>query len=152
MHLSIQKADPFQRIFRLTSVIDAKNKIIFEGGRVEIDKNGIVKFTTDVDKLLLEHAQNLIDCLKNKTFDDGVLLLFDAKSLQESTSGEVKSYTVTRLDQSVKALAVLNNSSISRFLIHTFIAMYRPKVPVRMFDQESDAKRWLLDTKGQIST
>lgn len=132
-------------------MIEAESKIKFEGGRVELDKNRIVKFTTEVDKLEINHAENFMRCLAENNFRRNVLIMFDAKSLKESTSGEVKKYTAVRLEKHAAGLAVLNNSSISRFLIHTFLAIYRPKIPVRLFEHEDQARTWLLEIKDQPS-
>ncbi|WP_258540782.1 DUF7793 family protein [Parvicella tangerina] len=125
-------------------MIEIKSEIKFEGGRIEIDNNRIVKFTTDVGKLELNHAENFIKSLKENNVRSNVLIIFDAQSLEESTDGIVKKYTVGKLEKHASALAVLNNSSISRFLIHTFLAIYRPNIPVRMFDEEDQARRWLI--------
>ncbi len=150
MWFSIQISHPLQRKFRFRSVIDAISEIKFEGGRVELCKKGVLKFTTAVDKLELAHAQNFMENVKKLNVDtQAVLLLFDAKSLNESTSGEVKKYVAGLLEEHAKALAVLNNSSIARFLIHTFQAIYRPNIPVRMFESEEEAKAWLVEFKGQ---
>lgn len=127
------------------------DEIKFDGGTVELDKNRIIKFTTDVDKLELNHAENFMQCLAENRFKAKVLLIFDAKSLKEATSGEVKKYTATKLERHASALAVLNNSPISRFLIHTFLAIYRPSIPIRMFDNEQQARKWLLEIKDQCS-
>lgn len=127
------------------------DEIKFDGGKVELDKNRIVKFTTDVDKLELNHAENFMQCLAENRFKAKVLLIFDAKSLKEATSGEVKKYTATKLERHASALAVLNNSPISRFLIHTFLAIYRPSIPIQMFENEQEARKWLLEIKDQCS-
>lgn len=135
-------------MFRYVSVVDMKNEIKFEGGNVCVCKNGIVSFTTSVDKLELEHAQGFIDCLVSLGQTTDVLVLFDAKSLKESTAAAVKKYTAEKLEKNATALAVLNNSAVSRFLIHTFLAIYRPNIPVRMFEDEAQAKEWLLEFKA----
>lgn len=126
------------------------NEIKFDGGRVELDKNRVVKFVTEVDKLELNHAENFMQCLAENNFKKNILIIFDAASLKESTSGDVKKYTAVRLEKHAAGLAVLNNSAITRFLIHTFLAIYRPKVPVRLFATEDQARSWLLDIRGQI--
>lgn len=128
---------------------DIKNEIKFDGGKVCVFQNGIISFTTSVDKLEIEHAENFINTLGSLNLTKDVLVLFDGKSLKETTSGAVKKYTASKLEDHSKALAVINNSPISRFLIHTFIAIYRPDIPIKMFDNEERAKKWLLEFKGQ---
>jgi hypothetical protein len=126
------------------------NEIKFEGGSIELSRSGILKFTTSVDKLELVHAQNLLKSVGSLEMNsDPLLLLLDAKSLKEGTSSKVKSLTVNKLEGHVGAMAVLKNSPISRFLIHTFLAMYQPKIPIKMFEDESKAREWLLRSKGQ---
>lgn len=124
-----------------------KSEIKFDGGRVCVCKDGIVLFTTTVDKLEIEHAEEFIDCLVRLGHTSNVLVLFDAKSLKESTDASVKKYTAIKLENNATALAVLNNSAVSRFLIHTFIAIYRPNIPIRLFENEVQAKEWLLQFK-----
>lgn len=130
-------------------MVGEENEIKFDGGKVVLDNNRIVKFITEVDKLELDHAENFMQCLAENNFRRDVLVLFDAKSLKEVTDGAVKKYTVQKLENHAKALAVLNNSPITRFLIHTFLAIYRPNIPIKLFEDELKAKVWLLEIKDR---
>lgn len=71
-------------------------------------------------------------------------LLSDNRSIKKIGSAE-QSYIKSTLTDFASKLACIVDSPLTRFLHNTFIHLYRPEVPVKMFTKEEDALKWIRE-------
>lgn len=71
-----------------------------------------------------------------------VCLLIDVTHSNETTR-EVRAYAAEELPKIVKAIAMLSSSALGKMVANLFFNLKSQPYPVKMFDNEKDAKAWL---------
>ncbi len=64
-------------------------------------------------------------------------------------SSEAKAYMNDHFHKFALACAMTEDSAITRFAAHTFMYLYKPKIPIKLFKTKNEAISWLksLDIK-----
>ena len=71
-----------------------------------------------------------------------VCLLIDVTHSTETTK-EVRGYAAQELPKVVKAIAMVSSSALGKMVANLFFNLKSQPYPVRMFNNEKEAKAWL---------
>jgi hypothetical protein len=71
-----------------------------------------------------------------------VCMLIDVTHATQ-TSREVRAYAAQELPKVVKAIAMLSSSALGKMVANLFFNLKSQPYPVKMFNDEQDAKAWL---------
>lgn len=109
-------------------------------GRIE---DGIMMIEFKMSKFLLEHAQTVVRTRVNASAGKSYPLLVDARKVNSITK-EARDYFATdEGSELVNASALLLGSAVNKFLGNFFLQISKPKIPLRLFTDFSEAKSWL---------
>ncbi|MCB0381537.1 MAG: hypothetical protein KDD24_09790 [Flavobacteriales bacterium] len=61
----------------------------------------------------------------------------------KSLGGKERIYITENFHRFACAFAMTENSAVTRFITHTFMAISRPQIPVKMFKEKEPAYAWL---------
>ena len=116
-----------------------------ECGKLIICNKGIIELKSDKEKFELIDYKNLVKSIEE--ISDGKMLpyLTDERGKQRYMDKESKKFMNDNLHKYVSACAVVEDAAVLRFLVHTFVAIYKPKFPLRMFKTPEEAKLWLVN-------
>lgn len=76
-----------------------------------------------------------------------VLMLIESHPNAESVRKEDRDFVSQRLASVVKAMAILTPSAVSRMIVNLFFLFKPPSFPTKMFQDLSQAKKWLKSVK-----
>lgn len=119
-------------------------KVEFDYGVIElVDDILIYRPSLELNTYTMPHVksltENMLKLAKGKTKP----CLFDNSTINQAPSEKVKQYTYENLGKFASTCAVIENSSLTRFLVNSFIYLYRPETTIKMFKNEGDAIKWL---------
>lgn len=92
----------------------------------------------------LEETRELIAELRKLVGDRKVCMLIDVTHTSE-TSREVRTLAAEELPRIVKAIAMVSGSALGKMLANLFFSMKTQPYPVKMFNDEIEAKAWLKE-------
>lgn len=87
-----------------------------------------------------------------KDITNGVPHLYFCDNTQidnPNLTSEGKSFMTNHFHEFATHFAMTEDSAINRFVAHTFIYLYKPKVPIKMFKKKEDAINWLKSINKQ---
>lgn len=61
-----------------------------------------------------------------------------------ATSREVRDYVATELPKFIKAVAMVSESALGKMMANIFFSLKYQPYPVKMFDDEKEARVWLI--------
>jgi hypothetical protein len=102
--------------------------------RIRMLENALV----DLDNIRLQY-----ETIARLVGDKRVPVLLDARA-DFNTTREAQEYLAMKSDGRI-ATAVLTNNPVSRALINTYITVFRPVSPYKMFTEEDKAVGWLKE-------
>lgn len=107
-------------------------------------KDGLVycKYAAALD-LTLDVAKFCVESRIFFTKGKPSVLLVDMKGIK-STSKEARNYMATIGTTLVTAAALVTGSPFNNALANLFLRVNKPAIPTRLFDNEDDARQWLL--------
>ena len=70
-------------------------------------------------------------------------LLIDARGIKSITREARNQFTTRGRETNTKAFAILIGSPLSRVIGNFFMGINKPALPTRLFENETDAERWL---------
>lgn len=107
------------------------------------DEHGILcSVAKNVPTQSLEEAKKSIEELRKLTGGIKVCLLSDSTE-SSPLNKETRDYVAEVIPEIVKAVAVISRSPVGIMAANLFFSIKRQPYPVKMFDQESEAKVWL---------
>lgn len=114
-------------------------------GTLKICHQGVLELISEKESFVLEDYKELVNAIRD--ISNGKLhpYLTDERGKQRYMDNQCKKFMNDNLHNYVAACAVIEDSAVIRFLTHTFVAIYRPKVPIRLFKTKSEAKSWLAE-------
>jgi len=90
----------------------------------------------------LEQARRNMEELKKLVGNKKVCMLADVSNSSESTKA-VRDYAAMELPKLIKAIAMISRSALGKMLANLFFSVKAQPYPVRMFNNEDEAKEWL---------
>jgi hypothetical protein len=107
------------------------------------DENGILcSISKKSAPLSLEETKAVLEDFKKDLRSDKVCMLIDVTNTSES-SRDVRDFAAEEFPKFVKAIAMLSSSALGKMLANLFFSLKTQPYPVRMFNDEKDAKEWL---------
>ena len=95
-----------------------------------------------VPEQTIEDARDAISKLRQYLGDEKVCMLVDATHSTES-SREMRDFAAEELPKITKAIAIMSRSALGKMLANLFFQLKSQPYPVKMFDDQQDAVRWL---------
>lgn len=90
----------------------------------------------------LEQAKASMEAFRRIFGEEKACLLIDVTHTAER-SRELRAYTAEELPKLVKAMAVLSGSALGKMLANLFFNLKSQPYPVKMFNDENEAREWL---------
>ena len=120
------------------------DKEIFEDELADFwfDDDGILCAQAKQTKRTLEKQKATYALVRQITGNRMVCLLSDVTSVGPQDK-ETREYAAEQLPELFKAMAVFADSSFGKLVINTFVSFSGEPIPIRMFDNEDDARTWL---------
>ncbi|HLG02131.1 MAG TPA: hypothetical protein VI731_00960 [Bacteroidia bacterium] len=64
---------------------------------------------------------------------------------------EARDYAAEETPKFIQALALITNSTLSKFIANVFLQLKKPPYPTRLFTNEEDALQWLRQFKNETA-
>lgn len=112
-------------------------------GKLQITSQGYIELISTKENFNLEDYKELVKAIADISNSKKLPYLTDERGKQRYMDNESKKFMNDNLHKYVSACAVMEDSAVLRFLVHTFVSIYRPKVPIRMFKTKAEANDWL---------
>ncbi len=112
-------------------------------GDLIYDEEGFLVLSSSVEQFSLENYEELLESIKELSNGQLLPYMSDERGKQRYMDNDSKKYINDHMHKYVSACAIMEDSAVLRFLTHTFVAIYRPKVPIRMFKSENEARKWM---------
>lgn len=117
--------------------------IDWETSLLWFDEDGILcSISKKAPKQTLEQVKEQLDKFMKIIGDKKVCLLIDVTNTSESTK-EVRDYAAREFPKFVKAIAMISDSALGKMLANLFFTVKSQPYPVKMFNDEKEAKEWL---------
>jgi hypothetical protein len=91
----------------------------------------------------LTHAMENSDAVNSFRKEKKYPLLIDARDIHSITREAREFFTTRGRDTGINCMAVIIRSSISRVIGNFFMGINKPAVPTRLFENETEAEKWL---------
>ena len=115
----------------------------YKFGKLEICKDGIIELKSDKESFELEDYKELFKSIKDISGGKLMPYLTDERGKQRFMDNQSKNFLNENIHLHVSACAIIEDSAVLRFLTHTYVSIYRPKVPMKMFKTSDEARTWL---------
>lgn len=115
----------------------------FRTSTVWFDEHGIL--CTVAKKVPLQNKEEAIKAFDEfKEYIDGkkVCMLSDSSDAPPANK-EVRDYAAELMPEIAKAVAVISRSAVGRMAANLFFSIKKQPYPVKMFNDEAEAKEWL---------
>lgn len=108
-----------------------------------LDESGIVYCVSKrASGQTVEQAMEAVAEIRRMAGGEKVCMLIDI-SHSGGTTREVRAYAAEALPELVKAVAILSSSAAGRMVANLFFTLKVQPYPVKMFNNEKDARAWL---------
>lgn len=113
-------------------------------GVIELRNDNIITFEpkegiTTLTLLMLQESLDIFIELS-----DGIpRLYFSNNNNLKSLGTEEKIFIKNNIHRFAKACATTENSAITRFITYTFMQLFKPSIPLKMFKTKEEAYVWL---------
>ena len=94
-------------------------------------------------KIDLKQAKLMNECMLRLAEKDRFPVLIDARA-SYSWNKDAQEYNATHSDSRL-ATAVITNNPVSRLLTNTYVKIFKPAYPVKIFSNEAKAILWLKE-------
>jgi hypothetical protein len=91
----------------------------------------------------VEEMKQVIDMYKSFVGEKPRCLLADVTH-SSATSREVREYAAIELPKLVKAVAMVSESALGKMMANIFFSLKHQPYPVKMFNDETEAREWLI--------
>lgn len=111
--------------------------------RMWFDESGIVyAISKKSAPQTLEQAKQSFEEFRSHIGPEKICLLIDVTHATES-SREVRAYAAEEFPRIIKAIAMISESALGKMLANLFFNLKSQPYPVKMFNNEGEAKAWL---------
>ncbi len=127
----------------MLSIPDDVKIIEMPASRMWFDESGIVCAISKKSKpQTLEQAKRSMEAFRSHIGSEKVCLLIDVTHATDS-SREVRAYVADEFPRMIKAIAMVSRSALGKMVANLFFNLKTQPYPVKMFNDERDAKAWL---------
>lgn len=117
--------------------------IDWETSQFWFDEDGILySISKKTPKQTMEQVKKSVEDFKTLVGDKKVCMMVDVTNSPESTK-EVRDYAAQELPKLVKAIAMVSTSALGKMLANLFFSIKSQPYPVKMFNEENEAREWL---------
>lgn len=107
------------------------------------DEDGILhSIAKNVPPQTLEEAKKNLEAFRKVTGGQKVCMVSDSTH-SAPVNKEMRDFAAEVLPEFVKAIAILSASSVGRMAANLFFSLKKQAYPVKFFDNEADAVKWL---------
>ena len=96
----------------------------------------------DLEQIKAQH-----ECIRHLAGAHAVAVMVDARA-DFTISREAQEYSAQQSHFRI-ATAIISNNSVTRVLTNTYVKIFRPVSPIKIFDCEEKATQWLLQMIGK---
>lgn len=118
-------------------------EIVLKAGVLTMLEDGLGTFRINVVSIELDHVADLVSHLDRMNLSSKLKLIVDGRALKEPMKANAKAYASKSMEKYLSRVAFIENSSLLRFLVHTFVAIYRPRIEIKMFKTNQESLEWL---------
>jgi hypothetical protein len=120
------------------------NTKIFEGELATfwLDEHGILCALSKNTLRTLEKQKKNYEFIKEIVGNKKVCLLSDTTS-SSPQDRKTREYSAIELPKMFNAMAVISDSVLGRYIANLFVVLKNQPIPIKMFDDEQEAKEWL---------
>ena len=126
----------------MLSIPDDAHVIELPTSRLWREQSGIVCVVSKKANQTVEEAKKAIETFRSHLGAEKVCMLIDVTDTSES-SRDVREYAAQELPKIVKAVAMVSGSVLGKMLANLFFNLKTQPYPVKMFNDESQARAWL---------
>lgn len=113
------------------------------GSTMWFDKSGIVyAISKKGPPQTLEQTKESLEVFRRYIGPGKVCLLIDVTHSRETTR-EVRAYVAEEFPKIIKAIAMVSSSALGKMVANLFFNLKSQPYPVKMFNDEQQAKAWL---------
>lgn len=108
------------------------------------DKILMFKPFEDVNSCSIDHLKEMHSIFMDLT--KGVPHLYfsdNSRNKNLDVGSAEKTFIKNTIHEFAKACAVSENSALVRYMSHSFLYLYKPKIPIKLFKTEKDSINWL---------
>lgn len=107
------------------------------------DEDGILcSIAKKVPQQTIEEAKKSIEEFLKITGGKKVCMLSDSTN-SPPVNKEMRDFAAEVIPDIVKAIAIMSNSAVGKMAANLFFSLKKQPYPVKFFDNEHDAKKWL---------
>ena len=118
-------------------IIDFPTSIIW------FDEHGILcSVAKKVSPQTVEEAKQTMEKFRKLTGGKKICLLSDSTDSPPSNK-EMRDYAAEVIPEIAKAVAVISRSAVGKMAANLFFSIKKQPYPVKMFNEENEAKEWL---------
>lgn len=135
-------------MYELEEEPSALRAVTLDFGIIELREDNILTFEPyhDVETVTLGQLQKMLDSLLDMT--DGIPRPFYSNNSRMKSLGFAERQFIGKnIHRFATASAICENSSVIRFISHTIIDIFKPKIPLQMFETKDAAIEWLRSTQ-----
>ncbi len=115
----------------------------WDTSRFWFDEDGILySVSKKGPKQTLEQVKRSMEDFKKVIGNGKVCMMVDVTNSPE-TSKEVRDYVAKEFPGIIKAIAMVSGSALGKMLANLFFSVKSQPYPVKMFNNEQEAKEWL---------
>lgn len=119
------------------------NIIEFPTSTIWFDENGILcSISKKAPPVSLEESKKTLGEFKAFLGGKKVCMLLDTTHSNPS-SKEIREFAAAEFPQFTKAIAFISKSPLGKMVANIFFSIKKQPYPVKMFNDEKDAKKWL---------
>lgn len=122
------------------------NAIDIAGYWTWMGPDGIARTKVKPDsEITLTHALENTKAVTSLYVDKKFPILIDSRGIRSMTRDAREHFSIRGRESKTNAFGIIINSSLSRVIGNFFMGLNKPAVPMRLFDNEEDAVKWLKD-------
>lgn len=125
--------------------VEILKSVELDFGVIELRSDNILTF--DPNEKLEVYTLDILKVMitEFKTITNGTprLYLCDNSKINSGIGSKEKEFVNKHTHEFATAFAMVENSALIRFLVHSYNHLYKPIVPVKMFKKKEDAIAWL---------
>ncbi|REG83463.1 hypothetical protein C8N25_118108 [Algoriphagus antarcticus] len=122
---------------------DDAEVIDFPNSTMWFDEFGILcSVAKKVPQQTLEEAKVTMEEFRKLTGGKRICLLSDSTDSPPANK-ELRDYAAEVMPEIAKAVAIISRSAVGKMAANLFFSIKKQPYPVKMFDDESEAKEWL---------
>jgi hypothetical protein len=118
--------------------------IDWETSTMWFDEDGVLySISKKVPPQTIEQVKQSLEDFKKIIGDKKICMIIDVTNTGESTK-ETRDFAAMEFPKFVKAIAMISKSPLGKMLANLFFKVKKQPYPVKMFNDEKEAKKWIM--------